>query len=1361
MSKRRKNVILFVVVLGLTASFVLITAFAQANPLSSVVAEQEEFTDATQGGASPEALPLRFPIGDWPWYAQGEIYLNPEPPLPGSPVEICTEVVNDDPEAPHIAWLQFGIAPLGIGVPYELFGETEIMVPAGGIAMGCIGFVFPDLELYGIEVLLFQEGAQEPLRSLRNIDLWEPLVPGEPHELVFQVGPLGAEGILNFELTTYLPGWEFEVIPSIIYVTNPDQVYAVTLKTTPPPDAILGSGLPIVDVEGFSPVTGMIIGGFRKVDSPPVPLHVPIDPPYAEREISINPYPPLAGEPTELCVELRNPTPFPQDVTVQFSWASFGIGLPFTPINGLLPVHLPPYSVVRECIHWIPPISGHLCLQVTLHAEGYEPQRSQRNLDVNEPLRPGEPHEMTFPVGNPLQEPVTIALGIIPHIPDWGLELSQDVLEDMQPGEMRPVTLIVIPPAEQSLPPDNTPIVDVEAYVDNMLIGGFRKIFRPPIPLHPFPDPPYAEREITINPYPLLAGEPTELCVELRNPTAYPQDVMVQFSWANFGIGIPFTPINGLRLVHLPPYSVVRECIHWIPPISGHLCLQVTLHAEGYEPQRSQRNIDVNEPLQPGEPHEMTFPVGNPLLEPVTIALGIIPHMPDWGIELSPDVLEDMQPGEIREVTLTVTPPAQQPLPPDDTPIVDVEAYADGRLIGGFRKIFRPPVPIHLPGDPIYAESEIFINPYPPRAGEPTEIGVEIRNPTDVPQTVTIAFSVAEFGIGLPFHTINVEPDVVVPPLGTIPVLTVWIPPYGGLFCVQVDVIIDGYQEAFISRRNIDVGEPLEPLVPHARTFLVGNPLQEPVTITLGLIPHLPNWGLELSQDVLLDMQPGEIRDVTLTVTPPTDMPPDDTPIVDVEAFAYGELIGGFRKIFRPPVPIHRPNDPVYAESEIGVDPYPVVPGVPTQLSVEVFNPTDEDHIVTATFSIAPFGIGIPFDTSHITPNPVNIFVPAHGAARGFVVWTPPDWEGKFCVRVTLVMEGYEPIWSQRNIDIGEPLEPGVPHDLIFPVGSGEYTEPVTVTMGMILHKAGWQVSLSEDVLEDIQPGEIRNVTLTVIPSENAELGSGEPIVDVEAFVNGELLGGFRKMDVPPVPIHKPHEQTYSESELLIEPYPPQEGMPTTVSAVVQNTSDIEVTVELEFGWANFGMGIPFTSTGMDPMTQTLTLQPATIATASVEWIPSMSGHQCVIVYLTDPDKIYEPQQSQRNVDVVNRPPCGTTEIYTFTLANDTPIPVTVDLGLITFNVPADWVVTTVPSGSVQVGPYDELEVEVHVTIPCPTSLQAVLELYRLYAIQAESGGIPIIDVEGYVDGVLIGGIELQFESEVLYHTLLPLINKQ
>ena len=463
MKSLRISPVLLGIVLGLSASFITLIAFVQANSSSGVISEGGGFTVESQRSASPDQLPLRFPSGNWPWYAQGEIHLNPEPPIPGHPTQICAEVVNDDVNSSHIALLRFGIAPLGIGVPYAPVGETVFVVPSGGRATGCVMWMNPEPGRWGIEVLLDQDSSQETLRSLRNIDLWEPLVPGEPHDLSFLVGPLGAEGRLNFSLTGHQPGWEFSLNPSEINVTNPNQVYTVTLTTTPPRGVLLGSNLPVVDVEGF--LNNQTIGGFRKVDSSPVPLHVSPDPPYAEREITVNPYPPLAGEPTEVCVELRNPTPDPQDVVVNFAWANFGIGLPFTPIDGPRPVHLPPYSLVKTCIHWVPPISGHVCLQVTLEAQGYAPQRSQRNMDVNEPLQPGVADSLTFPVGNPLAQTATITLGMVPYQEGWVISLSQDVLPDVRPGEVRQVTLTVTPPAGQPLPPDDTPVVDVEAYI--------------------------------------------------------------------------------------------------------------------------------------------------------------------------------------------------------------------------------------------------------------------------------------------------------------------------------------------------------------------------------------------------------------------------------------------------------------------------------------------------------------------------------------------------------------------------------------------------------------------------------------------------------------------------------------------------------------------------------------------------------------------------------------------------------------------------------------------------------------------------------------------------------------------------------
>ena len=1081
-------------------------------------------------------------------------------------------------------------------------------------------------------------------------------------------------------------------------------------------------------------------------------------PSYAHGALSVHPEPPIAGHPAELCAVVANDhSTDPLAATIEFGVSDFGIGLPFAPV-GQADVEVPPGGEAVGCVVWVPPEPGHWCIQARLIVDGFEDQTAQRNMDVDEPLRAETPHSRPFVVRNHTGDNATITLGLVPHLAGWTLELSQDILPDMEPGSEEVVTLTVIPPTD--LPSGMEPIVDVEAYVEGELVGGFRKLFRPPVLLHRFPDPPYAEREISVHPYPLQAGEPTEVCVELRNPTDDAQEVTVFFSWAEFGIGLPFHPINGPRPVTLPPHSIVNECIYWIPPTSGNVCIQVEMEMDGYAPQSSRRNLDADEPLEPTVSHSRRFLVRNPHDRPVTITLGLVPYLPDWGIELSADVLANVPAFGENVITLTVTPPPD--LPPDGHPIVDVEAFVEGEeaeFIGGFRKIFRPPVPIHRPQDPIYAESEIFVHPYPPREHEPTEVGAEIRNPTDEPQFITVTFSFAPFGIGLPFERINEPIILTVPPQGTVWPATIWLPPDEGLWCFQVEIEIPDHDEVFYSQRNIDVGEPLESNTPHSRPFIVRNPREYAVTITLGLIPHFPDWGLELSQDVLPDVGPGDEQIVELTVTPPDDLPGDGDPIVDVEAYVEGELVGGFRKIFRPPVPIHRPQDPIYAESEIGIDPYPIIPGQPVELSVEVFNPTDEDHVVTTTFSVAPFGIGLPFTTAGIAPNPIYIFVPARGAARGHVIWhSPPGWHGKFCVQVTLGIGDHETVWSRRNIDVGEPLEQGVPHSLVFEVGN-PFTGTVTTTLGLVAHLPGWTLELSPDTLPGMAPGAVRPVTLTVTPPADARLGSGEPIVDVEAYVEGELVGGFRKLNVPPVPLHKPHEKGYAESEISIEPYPPQQGQPTQISATLQNSSDVAMTVNLEFGWAKFGMGIPFSTTGIVDHIQAVTLDPGMTEIVGVTWTPSQSGHQCVRILLSDPDGQYEPQESQRNVDVTERTFCG-TNVYTFTVFNDSGFTTTVDIGLITFNVPASWQVTTTPSDTLELCPGCEGVVLVTVKIPCPSTSQALRASQTMYALQEEAGSVPTIDVEGYVTGRLVGGIELQFEGEAEWpnKVYLPLV---
>ena len=1332
-------------------------------------------------------VPLHRPKD--PPYAETEISVYPYPTLPGEPTKICVDLRNLSNVSQTVD-VGFMVADFGIGRPFADIGGQSVEIPPLGNARACVTWIPEQPGHFCVHVNLDDpQGRYIHQWSQRNLDVGEVLRPGEPNQLVFPVGnPLTVLTDISLTVPYHDSFFDVFVEPPLLLGMRSGESRPVTLTVVPGPGVMPEEGTLIADVEARylnAEQQWELIGGIRKVMRPPIPIHSPHEPPYSESEIGIFPYPPRAGEPVKICTELRNPTPFTQTVHVEFGVVNFGIGLPFTPID-LQEVPIPPFGKVKVCTQWVPPIAGHFCAQIIVRQEGYRDVISQRNMDVAEYLRPGIADSYAFPVGNPFDWPITVSLGLVPHLPGWQAVLSDDTF-GLGSRAHRVVTLTVTPPGDLSKLGDEDPVLDVEAYYrgdqhDWTLLGGFRKLFRPPIPIHHPEDPPYAEREISIQPYPPRAGEPTEICVELRNPTDHEQTIWVEFAWANFGIGLPWHSFHG-QLVTLPPHSLVKKCTTWVPPFAGHFCAQVSLidPDQRYPVVRSQRNMDVGEDFVRGQwTTPYVFLVGNPFTDVTNIELSAFVHLPGWDVQLDPRVLPNVERGDTRPVTLTVYVPAQDPLPPDDTPVVDVEAHTigrgpndplGGRLIGGFRKIYRPPVPIHRPQDPVYAESEIHINPYPPRERQPTEICVDVRNPTDVTQTITVTFAVANFGIGLPFHDIARPITVTLPPNSIKQVCVTWVPPFGGHFCARVTLQMGDHKPVW-SQRNMDVGEILIPGVPSHLRFPVGNPTTSTMTVTLGMVPHLEGWQMRLSQDVLSNMRPGETRLVTLTVTPPLGAPePEDgAPVVDVEGFIGRNLIGGFRKIYHPPVPIHQPRDPVYAESEIFVDPYPTRAGLPTLLGVVVFNPTPASQQVSVTFRVANFGIGLPFTTTNIITPHMTLTIPPFGAVKAKTIWMPP-FDGHFCVEVILRSPNHEPVRSQRNMDVGEPLKLGEPHARPIVVGN-PLTEVVTITLALVNHRPGWTTELTPTVLANMQPDMTRTVVLTVTPPlppvgpdrerELLSLADERPIVDLEAYVNGELLGGIRKIAKPPIPLHKPQDRPYAESEISVTPYPLTVSEPATITADIMNTSEETTqTIRILFGVANFGFGIPFTTTGIVTKSVVITLGPGISQTVMTVWYPSDPGNWCVQIILEDPNNQYPPQKSQRNVHVERRT-WLTCQPFTqdFRLQNSTPSVVTVSIGASAINLPAGWTYSTNITETVM-APFSFITVTVTITPPCgltamsPTSPLAMLNV-------GGASGPPTIDVEGYDEsGNLLGGIQVQLEGTLEYKLYLPLVLKQ
>jgi hypothetical protein len=281
------------------------------------------------------------------------------------------------------------------------------------------------------------------------------------------------------------------VNPPVIVGAVPGTIYTATLSVTPPDPAVLGTGCHI-DVQGWIGIE--LIGGIRKLDVPPVNLPHS-DPSWLEKEISTIPTPPISGTLNQVCVELQNPLGFTRTVTVTFKEAVFGAGIPFTPINPV-PTHvfnLPPYSLQKYCVNWLPFASAslHRCLLVELNQPGWQTQRSQRNVDLVRRPRvfiPSGVH-IPFSIGNPF--PFTSKLdltGILIGLNNWKPKFIPDPPPDLAPGQTMEFMLELVPAVQQNGPSaeadpsisGDAVRVDVSLSLNDQPYSGFSVDFAPP-----------------------------------------------------------------------------------------------------------------------------------------------------------------------------------------------------------------------------------------------------------------------------------------------------------------------------------------------------------------------------------------------------------------------------------------------------------------------------------------------------------------------------------------------------------------------------------------------------------------------------------------------------------------------------------------------------------------------------------------------------------------------------------------------------------------------------------------------------------------------------------------------------------------
>jgi len=213
-----------------------------------------------------------------------------------------------------------------------------------------------------------------------------------------------------------------------------------------------------------------------------------------------------------------------------------------------------------------------------------------------------------------------------------------------------------------------------------------------------------------------------------------------------------------------------------------------------------------------------------------------------------------------------------------------------------------PSGPVLFPkGDwPVFVQQGITLDPEPNVAGFPTELCAQVVNlDVSAAHSANIQFAWTNYTIGGNYIPINGLRPVTVSPGGSDLVCIYWVPPLSGSNFIQA-TLSAGYQD-LVARRNLDLDTTLQPLVGDTTQFSVYNPTGNTATVTLGLIPHLTGWTLGLNPDTIFNLAPGAEQSVTLSFTPPANLPIPGTAIVDVEAHIDGELIGGFRKLHYPP----------------------------------------------------------------------------------------------------------------------------------------------------------------------------------------------------------------------------------------------------------------------------------------------------------------------------------------------------------------------------------------------------------------------------------------------------------------------------
>jgi uncharacterized repeat protein (TIGR01451 family) len=349
------------------------------------------------------------------------------------------------------------------------------------------------------------------------------------------------------------------------------------------------------------------------------------------------------------------------------------------------------------------------------------------------------------------------------------------------------------------------------------------------------------------------------------------------------------------------------------------------------------------------------------------------------------------------------------------------------------------------------------------------------------------------------------------------------------------------------------------------------------------------------------------------------------------------------------PVLVFPSHSPFYAEDELQVSPYPLAAGHPTQVSVRLTNTATTAVNAIVQFQVSPQGLGagLPYTTFATR----TALIPGSSSILLTSSYTPAS-AGLACFQASVMAPGVPPaLTTQSCIDNMEDFSTQATNNLTFKVGN-----PTASTANIMLVVdntcPGWTASITSPAtgtLTAVLPNDtdIRNATLHVTRPTPATLGSGCHI-DVQAWIGTQMIGGLRKLDVPPVHLPSNITPPWEEPEITFVPDPPVLGAAGQVCLELNNPTGSAKSVTLQFDEADFGAGISFTPFA----TQTFVLPAHSVNRYCVPYTPRVTGtaHRCILVHLIQAG--YREMTSQHNVNLVRGSASLSTLDIPFTIGN-------------------------------------------------------------------------------------------------------------